>query len=324
MSCPVWAQTAPTLTVIMERMPHIHRSDKLGLLVRSLAIAGGLAILKIGVFVATDSMAILASAADSLMDFAVSLANFLFVRSAARPADKDHAYGHGKIESLAGLFQSLVIGGLALGIAAMAAQRFISPRDVQQPLAGGLVTFVALAISVWHVRNLHRSARKTGSPVMRSEYIHYASDILAYLGVIAAFVLFEVTGSRLWDPVMSLLIVVYLLKGVVAIFRGSLRELLDEQLPPSELRELDGLIRRFDPRVVEYHNLRTRRVGPTRFIDFHLVLRGIHLFSEAHDLTERLIARVREKYPDAELTVHTDPEEAVLAARAADRRGLDR
>jgi ferrous-iron efflux pump FieF len=80
------------------------------------------------------------------------------------------------------------------------------------------------------------------------------------------------------------------------------------------------LIRGFDPRIIEYHNLRTRRVGTTRFIEFHVVFRGVTLFADAHDLTERLIDRIREAYPDAELTVHADPEDAVLESRAGRRR----
>jgi ferrous-iron efflux pump FieF len=298
---------------------HAAGSDKQHLLVRSLAIAGGLAALKVGVFLATDSMAILASAADSLMDFVVSLANFVFVRSAEKPADEKHAYGHGKIESLAGLLQSVVVGGVTLAVAGMAISRFSSPREISEPLAGAGVTAVALILSLWHIRNLNRSAIETGSQVMRSEYVHYASDILAYMGVIASFLLSRATGAQFWDPLVSLLIVAYLLKSVASIFNDSLKELLDEQLPRSERTSLDELIRGFDPRIVEYHNLRTRKVGATRFIEFHVVLRDITLFNEAHDITERLIARIRQAYPDAELTVHADPEEAVLASRAAKR-----
>lgn len=291
------------------------RHSKQDLLLRSLAIAGGLTALKVTVFYFTNSVAMLASAADSLMDFVLSFANFAFVRSAERPADQKHAYGHGKIESLGGLLQSAVIAAVTLGIAAVSVRRLFHPEPVADPMAGAAVTVVALAVSLWHIRNLSHSASESGSHVMRAEYLHYATDVLVYIGVIAAFILSTVTGSQLWDPLVSLLIVIYLIKNVVDIFRQSTGDLLDEQLPAEELAELDRVIKSFDPRVVEYHNLRTRRVGPVRFIEFHLVLSHVTLFTEAHDLTHALIDRVAKAFPGAEVNIHADPADTVRAAR---------
>lgn len=284
------------------------QSQKKTLLLRSLFIAGGLTGFKLVVFGVTNSMAILASAVDSFMDLVVSLVNFMLARSAARPADHHHPYGHGKIESLAGMLQSLVIGAVSLGVAGMSIRRFLQPEDIHQPLAGIVVTVIALALNLWHVKNLRASMVSTGSQVMATEYLHYASDILVYLGVFASFVLFKTTGALFWDPLISLLIVVYLVKNIAAVFDASLGELLDKQLPDPLLKELDQLIRRYHPQVVDYHDLRTRKVGPTKFIEFHVEIRGVEKFNEAHDLTEGLIARIRDKHPGAIVTVHYDPE----------------
>jgi len=278
------------------------------LIVRSLLIAGGLTVLKLGVYTVTASVAILASAADSFMDLLVSSANFLFLKSASKPADQEHAYGHGKIESLAGLLQSLVIAGVAVGIAYMAARRFINPEPIHQPLAGFAITVLAIVISFWHIQNLRASVQSSDSAVMSSEYVHYASDLLAYLGVLASFVLFKLTGSLFWDPLISVLIVLYLLKSTAVIFDTSLGELLDRQLPGAVLGDIDGIIRSGHPKVVDYHDLRTRRVGPTKFIEFHVVLRDVAMFHEAHDITEEIIDKILLRYPGSIVTVHSDPE----------------
>jgi ferrous-iron efflux pump FieF len=282
--------------------------SKQKLIMRSLAIAGGLTAIKLAVYFMTNSMAILASAADSFMDLIVSLANFLFIRSASKPADEDHAYGHGKIESLGGLLQSLVIAAMAIAVAALAIQRLRTPQPLHQPIVGVVITLIAIAVNFWHIRNLRRSMIESGSQVMASEYLHYASDIFAYIGVIASLLLFKITGSTFWDPLISLFIVMYLIKGVWSIFETALEELLDKQLPDPTLKEIDRLIRSSHPKVTDYHDLRTRKVGQTKFIEFHVVLRDVHAFKEAHEITESVIFRLCETYPGSIVTVHSDPE----------------
>lgn len=282
--------------------------NKKTLLIRSLMIAAGLTAFKLAVFSFTNSMSLMASAVDSFMDFLVSFANFLLIQSAAKPADHNHPYGHGKIESLGGLVQSLVIGGVSIGVAGMAAKRFLEPQQLHQPLAGIAITLVAMALNLWHAKNLRRSMVATNSQVMATEYLHYASDTLVYLGVFVSFVLYTLTGALFWDPLISLLIVIYLLKSVAAIFHETLTELMDVQLPDQQLREIDSTIRAFDQKIADYHDLRTRKVGATKFIEFHVVLRGVETFREAHRLTAGLMEALQKKYPGAVVTVHPDPE----------------
>lgn len=281
------------------------------LIARSLAIAGFLTILKVTVGLASHSIAILASAADSLMDFLVSLANFVFIRSAAKPPDKDHPYGHGKIESLAGLFQSLVIGGVALGVAGGAVHRFINPMHIERPLAGVGVILISIALTLWHVRRLRVSVVVSQSQVMSAEYLHYASDTFANVGVIAAIGLEWATGKTFWDPLMSLLIVAYILRSVAKIFHSALAELMDEQLPDEVLEDVGRTIMNYHPKIIAYHDLRSRKVGETKFFEFHLELRDVEQFHEAHAISEGLIAILKAKYPRSVITVHQDPEGAM-------------
>ncbi|MFN0117342.1 MAG: cation diffusion facilitator family transporter [Elusimicrobiota bacterium] len=280
------------------------------LLVRSLLIAIGLLGFKLVVFFFTNATSILASAVDSLMDFLVSLVNFLFLKSASKPADHNHPYGHGKIESLAGLFQGVIIAAMALGLAVMAVKRLIYPEFISKPFLGVLISFIGLILSLWHIRNLKKSVEQSNSQLMASEYLHYASDILAYLGVMVALILYKFTGSPYWDPVVTLLIVIYILRGVTGIFQNALSELLDEQLPDSVLKELDHIIRSSHPKVLDYHDLRTRRVGEAKFIEFHVVIKEEQFFSEAHNITETVVKKIQQTYPEAIVTAHADPEDA--------------
>jgi cation diffusion facilitator family transporter len=280
------------------------------LLARSSLIAFGLALFKLAVFFMTNSVAILASAADSFMDFVVSFANFILYRTSSKPADPKHPYGHGKIESLAGIVQSLTITAMIGSVAMMSVKRLLAPAALLQPLAGLVIITVALILNAWHSRNLGHAAEHTGSQLMAGEHLHYRSDTLMYIGVLAALALSKITGKTFWDPIISLCIVAYLLKHAVGLFRETLSELLDASLPKHTLDEIDGIIRGFHANVLDYHDLRTRKVGATKFIEFHVVLKDVHGLREAHAITERLIEKLKATYPDSVVTIYADPEGA--------------
>jgi cation diffusion facilitator family transporter len=154
------------------------------------------------------------------------------------------------------------------------------------------------------------SSTETPRP-FATEYLHYVSDTFVYIGILVSLVLYRFTNLFFWDPLISLLIVVYLVWSVFGVFNDSLGELLDKQLPDSILKDIDSTIRGSFEQVVDYHDLRTRKVGDTKFIEFHVVLRNVQRFDEAHDITEGLIQRIRKKYPGSIVTVHTDPEGAM-------------
>ena len=139
---------------------------------------------------------------------------------------------------------------------------------------------------------------------------HYASDFLIHFGVVAALILAHFTGLNLWDPLMSILVAGYIIYSIFQIFNNSIAELMDEQLPDDILKDIKKTILSFHPNIKSFHELKTRRVGNTKFIDFHLELKDVHEFERAHQITEDLIAAIKKKYPKSVLNVHTDPEGA--------------
>jgi ferrous-iron efflux pump FieF len=289
--------------------PVLHKQS---LLMRSLGIAGFLMAVKLVAGLLTSSVAILASAADSLFDFMASLANLMLVRSASKPPDKDHPYGHGKIESLGGLLQGILMGFVALGVGGAAVFRLVHHLPLSQPDIGIAVILAAIFLNAWHVRGLRVSVRDSGSPVMAMEVLHYASDLITHVGALVSLVIFALTKSSFWDPVISLGIVAYLLVSIGRMFHDVFQELIDKQLPEPVVREIAGLIKSHHPKVVDFHAMRTRQAGDTKFIEFHVVLRGVKEFAEAHRLTESLTAELNRRYPGAIITVHTHPEEAPM------------
>jgi len=266
-----------------------------------------LTLLKAAGGIFCSSTALLASALDSFMDVGMSSVNYLAVSKGAKPADEDHAYGHEKIESLASYTQGLVILFLAF---------LIFTESLRRTLAGNLVfhsgvalvTIAAAALINFFLTGiLSRAEKKTGSLILKAEKAHYLTDIYSYLALFVALILVQFTGWAGWDLVGGILVAGYVAFLASRILKHAGDELVDRSLPKSVLDELDSLIRNH-PHVLDYHELRTRKVGTKTFLDFHLVMNPQLSFSEAHEITESLIQRVKSRFKEADVTIHEDPE----------------
>ena len=286
----------------------IQTRKKIGVIQLSIGAACFLAVFKFWVGLITHSLGLIASAVDSLMDVLVSSVNLIAVREADKPADREHLYGHGKIESLAGLFQSLIISASGLYLVGEAIRRMIHRVELAYlPVAMGVMA-ISMVLTFFLVLRLKRVLAETKSIIVGTETLHFATDFLTNGGVILALILVRATGSNLWDLAVAFVITCYILSQSVAILKKSVDELLDRALLPEDQKELEQIILTFDPRIIGFHNLRTRKIGQQIFIDFHFEIRGEEKFSRAHELTEALIKRIRQRFPSADVTVHFDPE----------------
>jgi ferrous-iron efflux pump FieF len=277
-------------------------------LVLSVGVALLLTIVKFSAALMTHSMAIMASALDSMLDSFMSALNFFAFREASKPPDAEHPYGHGKVESLAGLFQSLFIAASGSFVVYEALRRLVHGSFVVEiPLGIGVIAFsgvVTLLLS-WRLKVL---SNKNRSLILGTEKVHYAMDFVSYVGVIAALVLVGRTGKVYWDLIISILVAVYILKEALHILKRAVSELLDRGLSNTELKTMKVLILQHHPAIVGVHNLRSRVVGNQVFLDFHIEIRGQDDFKIAHNMSESLIDKVKAQHPNADVTVHFDPE----------------
>ncbi len=277
-------------------------------IILSVGVALLLTVVKFSAGLLTHSMAIMASALDSTLDMLMSALNFFAFREASKPPDAEHPYGHGKIESLAGLFQSLFIAASGSFVIIESVRRLVRGSFVAEiPLGIGVIVFsgiVTLLLS-WRLKVL---ARKNKSLILGTEKAHYAMDFVSYVGVIVALVLVARTGNVIWDLVVSILVAGYILKEAIHILRRAVSELLDRGLSKTELAAVRLLILQHHVSIVGVHNLRSRVVGNLLFLDFHIEIRGEADFKKAHEMTESLIDKIKAQHPNADVTVHFDPE----------------
>lgn len=185
----------------------------------------------------------------------------------------------------------------------------ISARRATHSEAIGIVTMIiAIAASVWLVRRLRRVARETDSLALGSDALHYATDIYINAGVLVALVLTALTGWTVVDPLISLAVALYIIKSAVGLAHESINVLMDRKLPPEIDDKVAEIVARYrDEGVHGFHDLRTRRSGSEKFIDFHLEVDRNKRFEEAHDLTVKILRAIEAEVPRSKVHVHTDP-----------------
>lgn len=274
----------------------------------SILTAAFLIVLKTGTGWLTGSIAVWASLLDSAMDIFASTINYFAVRAASRPPDEDHNYGHGKAESLAGLFQAAVITFSGLFLIREAIKRMIEPHPTQAEAVGVATMLVTIAASFALVARLRRVANATDSPALSADALHFASDVWTNGGVLVGLVLIYYTGWTILDPLISIAISIYILSSALAVGRESVDVLMDRRLPPEVDEQVAEIVGRFRGEgVLGFHDLRTRRSGSQKFIDLHLEVERDQTLEEAHAASVRVLRTIEAEIPRAKVQIHTDP-----------------
>ena len=272
----------------------------------SVVTAVSLVVLKLVAGSVTGSLSLFASAVDSLMDIFASIVNFVAIRTASRPADEDHAYGHGKAEGLSGLFQSAIIGGSGIYLGYESVVRLFEPRALESETVGIAVMAVSTTASYLLVRYLRQVARETASLALAADSLHYATDVLTNLGVLATIVIVAISGFAILDPIVSLGIAGYILVAAFGLLRTSIDHLMDRTLP-EEVHDTARRIALAHPEVRGVHDIKTRAVGARRFIELHLEIDGSRSLRDAHAASVEVLRAIEREIPNSKVFVHTDP-----------------
>jgi ferrous-iron efflux pump FieF len=272
----------------------------------SVATATVLIAVKLAAWWLTDSVSLLSSLIDSLLDAAASVVTLLAVRQALVPADREHRFGHGKAEPLAALLQSGLIAGSAILLALEAVPRLWAPQAVEHGTVGIAVMGVSIALTFALTRFQRHVVRRTGSSAIAADSLHYLSDLLMNAAVIAALVLAGELGWLRADPLIALAVVAYILLSAWRIARDALDMLMDRELPADERARILSVVCAHDE-VLGVHDLKTRTAGQRTFIQLHLELDGGMTLYRAHAVAEAVEAALQTEYPGAEVVIHQDP-----------------
>jgi ferrous-iron efflux pump FieF len=273
----------------------------------SVAVACALMVLKGFAAWHTGSVAMLGSLADSGLDLLASLVTLYGVRLAATPADDDHRFGHGKAEALAALFQVALITASAVGIGWRAVVSFNSVQATDDAGFGIAVSVVAIVATFGLLAYQRRIIAQTGSVAIRADNVHYQSDLLLNLSVIAALVLdqyFRVKGA---DPLFGIAIALWLAWGAFQASSQAIDQLMDREWPEAERDAFMDVAARH-PALRGIHDFRTRRSGSHDFAQFHMCVARDMTVADAHDVMDEVEENIRMAFPKVEILIHLDPE----------------
>jgi ferrous-iron efflux pump FieF len=261
---------------------------------------------KIFAYIATDSMAILATLLDSLLDLGASFINFIAIRFALTPADNEHRFGHGKAEALAALGQVTLILVSAILLIIESSKRLFDPVAVENPIMGIYLSVFAIILTLLLVSFQKYVYRKTGSLAIEADSMHYQTDLFLNASVMVSLILTYITNIIWIDPVLSILIGCYIAYGAKNIGFKAADQLMDKELP-EEMREKIIRLATAHKNVMNIHDLRTRASGVDTFIQFHMELDPFTPLHEAHRLSEEVELDLREHFPTTEIFIHLDP-----------------
>ncbi len=284
-----------------ERQPLVRRATY-----AAVAVAGTLVAAKLAAYLLTGSVSLLSTLVDSMLDVCASGINLFAVRHAMQPADREHRFGHGKAEPLAGLGQAAFIAGSAVFLVIEAVSRLFDPAPVKRGEVGIGVMVFAIVLTLALVAYQRYAARRTGSVAIKADSVHYQVDVLVNLAVIVSLIIISGLGWQWVDPVFAVGIAVYIMHGAWDVARRSLNLLMDKEFPDAD-RERIKQLAQDHPETHSVHDLRTRSSGPQSFIQLHLELDPALSLTRAHDIADEVEGRIRAAFPDAEVIIHQDP-----------------
>jgi cation diffusion facilitator family transporter len=269
----------------------------------------------------TGSVGLLADALESVVNLVAAFAALVALHVAAQPADEGHPYGHGKAEYFSSWLEGALIVVAAAAIAVTAVERLLHPQPLQDIGVGLAVSVVATSINLAAARVLLRAGARHHSIALEADGRHLMADVWTSVGVVVGVGAVALTGQPWLDPVVALAVALNIVRTGFALVRRSAQGLMDSSLPDADQATIRAILDGHRDAGIDYHALRTRQAGARRFIELHLLVPGAWTVQQGHDVMERIEAQVRERIPNATMSIHLEPIEdcATRAVVAPDR-----
>lgn len=278
--------------------------------------------LKLAAGAVTGSVAIITEAIHSSVDLVASFVAFFSVRAADEPADREHPYGHHKLENFAAAIEGMLILVGAGIIIYEATRRLVEGAEVDDLGFGIAVIAFSALTNVGVSTFLYRRSRQLDSPALAGDAAHLSTDALTSFGVLVGLALVEITGEAAFDAIAALAVAFAIIVAGVRILTSSGRELVDEAPPPDELDRIEAAIaaeRSRAPEIAGYHKLRGRRSGNRRYIDLHLQFVAGTTLEDAHAITHRVREAIEREIPHSDVLIHVEPEQSLRPPEEAAR-----
>ena len=266
-------------------------------------------VLKIAAYLLTGSIGFLSDALESSANIIAAIITLIALTVAARPPDREHAYGHSKAEYLSSGAEGTLIILAAVFIIVTAVQRLLNPEPLEQIGIGVLVSAVAAVANFAVARVLMRAGREHRSAALSADAHHLLTDVWTSVGVIVGVTLVALTGWLWLDPVIGLIVAAQIIYTGFKLVRGAVNGLLDVAIPADEIRQVVAILEPYQAQGVSYHALRTRQAGAQRFVSFHIQVPGSWSVQQGHELLEVMERKIRHELEPVTVFTHIEPTE---------------
>lgn len=255
----------------------------------------------------TGSVGLLSDALESGVNLAGAMMALAMLTLAARPADRNHAFGHGKAEYFASAFEGMLILGAALGIAYAAIDRLLSPQALVHPGWGLAISSIASVANFLVARRLIAAGQQQRSITLEADGAHLMADVWTSIGVMVGVAAAALTGWAWLDPVIALAVAGHILIAGWSLMLRSADGLMDASIPAQELAVIEQILQSYRTAEIDFHNLRTRRAGSHDFISLHVLVPGSWSVQQGHDLLEDIEGNIRSALPHTSVFTHLEP-----------------
>lgn len=291
-------------------MPVLDRRSQYALL--SVGSNTLLIIFKITAGVLSGSVSIISEAIHSLMDLIASTIAFLSVRSSGKPADREHPYGHGKIENISGIAEGVLIFVAAGMIIYEAVKKFSAPAEIDHATIAIVVMMVSALVNLFVSKKLYQVSQEEDSMALEADALHLKTDVYTSFGVGLGILLIKLTGLVILDSIVAILVALMIIKEAWELCKNAFEHLIDVRLTDEEEVEIDKIIAKvmtvYDRQLIDYHKLKTRKSGDKKIIDFHITVDPNLTVRAAHEIVGCLKKEMNERFANTRVNVHLDPD----------------
>ena len=278
--------------------------------VAMLVIAGGVLIflLKVVAYLVSNSVALLSDALESIINIVASVMLLISLKIAAIPEDKNHEYGHQKAENISAFIEGFLILIAAVLIVEASIGRILNPVVLVDLNLGMVISLCATSMNGGLSYLLLKESKKNGGSIaMEGDSRHLLSDVFSSGGVVLGLFIASITGLYILDPLLALLMAAIIIRMGFGIIKKASRDLMDESCPEVE-EKIESVMADMEG-CLEYHALRTRKIGSRYFAEFHLCVDGNMSVRESHQMTDRIEEELKKDIPDLVLSIHVETED---------------
>jgi len=273
-----------------------------------------LIVLKVVVGLLIGSVAVLSEAIHSAVDLVAAVIALFAVHASSQAKDDRHPYGHGKFENISGTIEAVLIFVAAAWIIYEAVHKLVRPQEIDMPFWGVGVMLVSALVNIFVSKRLFKVGEETDSVALQADAWHLRTDVYTSVGVMVGLLVIWTVGmvspetDLHWlDPLVAIVVALMIMKAAWDLTRESARDLLDVSLPEEEVNWIAAFVITGWPAVRSFHHLQTRKAGPHRFVDFHVVVDDDMSVRDAHDLGDEIVVAIKQRLPESRVHIHIEP-----------------